>query len=184
MRLPACRLSAVGSNPQYSATGPDASKLASSPRSVELWMRPRAARSSRIAARGGGELTSGQDYRPTMASTTQFPPHTTNGHDEPTRRRWTRGRVAIAAWLLIVAGFWFYAFVLAPKGSPDILDEPAFATASEARCKQARTVIDALPNANTAKSAVERADVIDLANRELADMLATISLLPTGTPHD
>ena len=119
-----------------------------------------------------------------MASTTQFPPHTTNGHDEPTRRRWTRGRVAIAAWLLIVAGFWFYAFVLAPKGSPDILDEPAFATASEARCKQARTVIDALPNANTAKSAVERADVIDLANRELADMLATVSLLPTGTPHD
>ena len=88
------------------------------------------------------------------------------------------------AWLVIVAGFWFYAFVFAPKGSPDILDEPAFATASEARCKQARTVIDALPNANTAKSAAERADVIDRANQELRDMLAAISTLPRGTPHD
>ena len=93
----------------------------------------------------------------------------------------------MAVWIVIVIGFWFYAFVLAPKGSPDILDEPAFAAASETRCKQARTVIDALPNANTAKSASERADVIDRANQELRDMLTTISALPTvttGTPHD
>lgn len=81
-------------------------------------------------------------------------------------------------------GFWFYAFLLAPKGSPDILDDPAFASASESRCAQARTVIAALPNASTAKSATERADVIDRANQELRDMLAAISLLPTGTPHD
>ena len=81
-------------------------------------------------------------------------------------------------------GFWFYAFLLAPTGSPDILDDPAFASASENRCAHARTVIDALPNASTAKSATERADVIDRANQELRDMLAAISLLPTGTPHD
>jgi hypothetical protein len=119
-----------------------------------------------------------------MASTTQFPPHTTNGHTEPTRWRWTRGRIAIAAWLALVVGFWFYALVLAPQGSPDILDDAAFATASETRCAQARTVIDALPKANTAKSATERADVIDRANQELRDILASISLLPTGTVHD
>ena len=122
-----------------------------------------------------------------MASTTQFPPHTENGHSAPEGRRWTRGRIAVAVWIVIVLGFWFYAFVLAPKGSPDILDDPSFASASGARCTQARTVIDALPKANTAKSATERADVIDRANQELRDMLATISLLPTvttGTPHD
>jgi hypothetical protein len=119
-----------------------------------------------------------------MASTTQFPPHTENGHSASERRRWTRGRIAVAAWIVIVAGFWIYAFFLAPKGSPDILDDRAFASASETRCAQARTVIDALPNASTAKSASERADVIDRANQELRDMLAAISLLPTGTEHD
>ena len=45
-------------------------------------------------------------------------------------------------------------------------------------------MIHELPNANTAKSAAERADVIDRANAELRDMLATISLLPTGDVHD
>ncbi|MEO8695193.1 MAG: hypothetical protein ABI658_16830 [Acidimicrobiales bacterium] len=119
-----------------------------------------------------------------MASTTEFPPHTANGHTPTERRRWTRGRIAVAAWILIVIGFWIYAFFLAPKGSPDILDVPAFASASETRCAQSRTVIDALPNASTAKSATERADVIDRANQELRDMLDDISVLPTGTEHD
>ena len=119
-----------------------------------------------------------------MASTTQFPPHTDNGHSVPPRRRWSRGRIGVTIWIVVMIGFWFYAFLLAPKGSPDILDDQAFAPAAEARCAQARTVIDALPNASTAKSATERADVIEQANQELRDMLATISSLPTGTPHD
>lgn len=83
-----------------------------------------------------------------------------------------------------MVGFWFYAFVLAPTGSPDILDDPAFSTASETRCAQARSVIDALPAARTSRTASERAGVIDRANQELLDMLASISLLPTGTEHD
>jgi hypothetical protein len=119
-----------------------------------------------------------------MASTTQLPPHTTNGQTPSPGFRWTRGRIAAVTWIVIMVGFWFYAFVLAPKGSPDILDDPAFATASEARCAQARSVLDALPLANTAKTASERADTIDVANRELRDMLATISALPTGNAHD
>ena len=119
-----------------------------------------------------------------MASTTQLPPHTDNGHAATPRRRWSRGRIAAAVWIVIMIGFWFYAFVIAPKGSPDILDDPAFAEASAPRCTQARAVIDALPRANTAKTAVERADTIDEANRELRDMLTTISALPTGNEHD
>ena len=119
-----------------------------------------------------------------MASTTQFTPSTANGHSESTRGRWTRGRIAAAVWIAIMVGFWFYAFVLAPRGSPDILDDPAFASAAEARCAQARSVIDALPSARTSQSAAERADVLDRSNAELREMVAAISLLPTGTEHD
>ena len=119
-----------------------------------------------------------------MASTTQFPPHTDNGHSAPRRRRWTRGRIAVAVWIAIMIIFWLYAFFFAPKGSPDILHDRSFAPPAEARCARALTVIHELPNANTAKSAAERADVIDRANAELRDMLATISLLPTGDVHD
>jgi hypothetical protein len=119
-----------------------------------------------------------------MASTTQFPPHTANGHSAPQRKGWTRGRIAVAVWIVIMVVFWIYAFFFAPKGSPDILHDRAFAPAAEARCAHALVVIHELPNAVTAKSASERADVIDKANQELRDMLATISALPTGDVHD
>ena len=119
-----------------------------------------------------------------MASTTQFPPHTANGHSAPQRRRWTRGRIAIATWIAIIVGFWIYAFFFAPKGSPDILHDKSFAPPAESRCARALTVIHELPNASTAKTAIERADTIDRANQELRDMLATISQQPTGDAHD
>jgi hypothetical protein len=119
-----------------------------------------------------------------MASTTQLAPHTDNGHAATPHRRWTRGRIAAAVWIVIMVGFWFYAFVIAPKGSPDILDDPAFADAAKIRCTRAREMIDALPLANTAKTASERADTLDKANQELRDMVTTISALPTGNEHD
>jgi hypothetical protein len=119
-----------------------------------------------------------------MASTTQLPPHTDNGHAPERRFRWTRGRIAAAVWVVVMVGFWFYAFVIAPKGSPDILDDPSFATSSEARCAQAVSFIDTLPKANTAKTAAERADTLDQANAELRAMVDDISTLPTGNEHD
>jgi hypothetical protein len=120
-----------------------------------------------------------------MASTTQLPPQTANGHGPKPGFRWTRGRIAAAVWIVIMIGFWFYAFVLAPKGSPDILDDPSFASAAETRCAQARSFIATLPMANTAKTAVERAGVIDQANTELRAMVGDLSALPTGSSeHD
>jgi hypothetical protein len=119
-----------------------------------------------------------------MASTTQLPPHTGNGHAPAPGFRWTRWRLAAVVWIVVMVGFWFYAFVLAPKGSPDLLDDPSFAAAAQPRCAQAHTFIETLPKANTAKTAVERADVLDRANAELRAMLVDISALPRGNEHD
>ena len=106
-----------------------------------------------------------------MASTTQFPPHTANGHSAPQRRRWTRGRIAVAAWITIVIGFWIYAFFFAPKGSPDILDDRLCARGRDSLCSSTHRD----PRAAQSEHREDRrpnADVIDRANQELRDMLA------------
>jgi hypothetical protein len=73
--------------------------------------------------------------------------------------------------------------LLAPKGSPDILDDPAIRAALERAVRKRDRASTHCPT-RAPRSRHERADVIDRANQELRDMLATISSLPTGTPHD
>jgi hypothetical protein len=117
-----------------------------------------------------------------MTSTKPISP--SNGRAPATGFRWTKGRVAVAVWLVIMLGFWIYAFFLAPKGSPDILDDPAYAATAETRCAAARAFIATLPGARTAASATERAGVIDQADTELRTMLRDLRANVAGSTHD
>ena len=84
----------------------------------------------------------------------------------PPPRPWYRrpGGLGVAA---VVAGsfvLWAYAFSgVAAKTAPDTLTDKTFPVIAEAACALAIQDIDALPNALSAKTAVERAGTLDQA---------------------
>jgi hypothetical protein len=88
--------------------------------------------------------------------------------------------------LLVVAmvSMWAYVLYLAfgpgRQPPPDRLDDPAFATAAEARCQIALTEVAALPRAVDAGSAANRADVVEEANESFAAMLDDLEALAPG----
>jgi hypothetical protein len=92
--------------------------------------------------------------------------------------------LAVTAVLLMVA-MWGYVVYLAfgpgRADPPDRLDDPGFAVAAQARCDQALDRIAALQPASQAPTAAARADVLDVANADLADMLADLEAIqPDG----
>src|ERR1700681_1409939 len=86
--------------------------------------------------------------------------------------RWYHGLLAVALGLIAV--MWIYALGFAPKGNPNRLHDTAWTANAESVCAAAQRQIAALPPAKTAKSAQERADVVDQANVVVADMIATL----------
>lgn len=98
--------------------------------------------------------------------------------------------IVVGAWhvsLLVLAmlAMWGYvlylAFVPGRQPPPDRLDEPAFATAAQARCRAALDEVAALPRAVEAGSAAQRAAVVEQANRSIAAMLDDLDdLVPPG----
>jgi hypothetical protein len=91
------------------------------------------------------------------------------------RRTWSTGRVVVAVLVAGMVALWAYVLYLAigpgRQPPPDRLDDPAFARAAEARCDAALDEVAALPRADAATSAAERADVVAEANDALAAML-------------
>jgi hypothetical protein len=111
------------------------------------------------------------------APTTELP--------EASSRRWTAGRVFLALLVVAMVSMWVYVLYLAfgpgRQPPPDRLDDPAFATAAEARCQVALGEVAALPRAVDAGSAGDRADVVEQANESFSAMLDDLAALaPQG----
>lgn len=106
----------------------------------------------------------------------------------PTRRRlaW----VAAAALFVAIAGFWAWIFVyqLQNRGEEDMLDrldDLSWTAEADRICAATTETIAALPLAQNAANADERADVIEVATAEVESMLVEIeSIAPTGTSRD
>jgi hypothetical protein len=108
------------------------------------------------------------------------------GDDAPTGWRWTPTRIVLAGVVVALVSMWVYVLYLAfgPGRQPPIdrLDDPAFATAAEARCAEAVAAVDELPLATETSTATERADVLDQADAEFAAMLDDLDAMATLAP--
>ncbi len=95
------------------------------------------------------------------------------------------GRVVITVIVVGMVSMWGYVLYLAigpgRAGSPDELDDPAFAAAAEARCSEALDLVAGLQPANEAQSAAERSVALAEANEHFAAMLDDLDgLVPGG----
>jgi hypothetical protein len=97
-----------------------------------------------------------------------------------------RGRPLLrVAGLTVVLGFaLMWAYIFATQGSHQPagwLEDRRFPEAAQPICAAARAEIDALPKAIEARSATERADVIDVANAALRRMQERLrQVIPQG----
>ena len=112
-------------------------------------------------------------------------PSRTDDQPDATSRRWTGGRVLVTllvVGMLVMWGYVLYlAFVPGRQPPPDRLSAPAFATAAQARCRQALDEVAALPRAAEAASSAQRAAVVEKANLSFAAMLDDLDgLVPAG----
>ncbi len=109
-----------------------------------------------------------------MAAPTTAPP--------ARRRRLTRGVLVVVVTAMVA--MWGYVVYLAfgpgRQDPPDRLDDPAFATAAEARCDEALDAVAALPRASEVRTPAERADVVEDANQAFAAMLVDLEALTPG----
>ena len=98
--------------------------------------------------------------------------HAPSEVDEPLAMSWTLGRVL--AVLVAVATVLFWAWILTggPKAdNRDKLDDRSYVSFAQQRCIRLNTELAQLPNAITAKTASERASVIDEANVLVSNMV-------------
>ena len=79
---------------------------------------------------------------------------------------------------------WFYAFLLAPSGNPDRMEDRAWPTTAERRCAEARDAINALPPASEADSPLERSNYLEEGSRILHALVLDLSSLPGGSDSD
>ena len=92
--------------------------------------------------------------------------------EAPARRRITVGGVLAIAVVLVIAGFWIYAFSpLAPDDKADALKDKSFVDAASARCVASFAELDALPRAKEADTPQERGAVVAQSNVILSDMV-------------
>jgi hypothetical protein len=95
---------------------------------------------------------------------------------EPGQRKIV-GRVVVATIAAALAAMWFYAWVLAPRGDPDRLEDQAWTDRAEARCALAREVVDAMPvQASTVASRIADVDVVTDALEAMVDDLRADAL--------
>jgi hypothetical protein len=107
----------------------------------------------------------------------------------PPVRRWTAGRVVVTILVIGMVAMWGYVLYLAfgpgRQPPPDRLDDPAFAIAAQARCREALSEVAELPRAVDAGTADDRADVVMRANVSFAAMLDDLErLAPAGEDGD
>ena len=92
--------------------------------------------------------------------------------------------LAIAATAAIVV-MWLYIFSgAARRDPPDSLRDGRFAEQAEPICAAAVEAVEALPGADVAETAPDRADVIDDADVLLADMLDQLEALEVDDDRD
>lgn len=92
--------------------------------------------------------------------------------------------VAVIAALAMVL-FWAWIFSGGPKKqNPDYLDDRAYVTRSAERCRQLIDDLKALPNAEAASTAKQRADVLDQANELVSGMVDDLESTAPRTGDD
>jgi hypothetical protein len=99
-------------------------------------------------------------------------PATTLDPLDAPRKRWSVGRILTVATVLVLVLFWIWVFTGLPKkANPDHISDKAWVERAEATCKATLDRIEVLPGAEASPTAADRADVLDLANDDLAQML-------------
>jgi len=88
--------------------------------------------------------------------------------------RFSLGRVAAMATITALLVFWLYIWLLAPTTKPDQLHDRDYVARVIPICQATKDRINALPPANTAKTAIERADTLDVANGYVRDLAASL----------
>ncbi len=102
----------------------------------------------------------------------------------PEGRRARPGRLILVAVVAGLIGMWFYAFLLAPSGNPDRMEDRTWPTSAERRCAEARDAIDALPPAYQSGSPFERSDYLEKGTEILKNMVSDLGSLPGGSASD
>ena len=104
--------------------------------------------------------------------------------DPPVSRRAQPSRLILVAVVAGLIGMWFYAFLLAPSGNPDRMEDRTWPTSAERRCAEARDAIDALPPAYQSGSPFERSDYLEKGTEILKNMVSDLGSLPGGSASD
>ena len=94
------------------------------------------------------------------------------------------GRLILVTVVAGLIGMWFYAFLLAPSGNPDRMEDRAWPTSAERRCAEARDAIDALPPARDSGSPLKRSDHLEEGTGILETMVSDLGSLPGGSASD
>jgi len=102
----------------------------------------------------------------------------------PEGRRARPGRLILVTVVAGLIGMWFYAFLLAPSGNPDRMEDRTWPTSAERRCAEARDAIDALPPAYQSGSPFERSDYLEKGTEILKNMVSDLGSLPGGSASD
>ncbi len=102
----------------------------------------------------------------------------------PEGRRARPGRLILVAVVAGLIGMWFYAFLLAPSGNPDRMEDRTWPTSAERRCAEARDAIYALPPAYQSGSPFERSDYLEKGTEILKNMVSDLGSLPGGSASD
>ena len=87
---------------------------------------------------------------------------------------------------LLIAGMWFYAFVLAPRESFNNIADPQWSARSEVTCRKARDTISGLADLqridpNNPQVLLQKADIIDRATDALEKAIDDVASDPPGT---
>jgi len=102
----------------------------------------------------------------------------------PEGHRARPGRLILVAVVAGLIGMWFYAFLLAPSGNPDRMEDRTWPTSAGHRCAEARDAIDALPTARDSGSLLERSDHLEKGTKILETMVSDLGSLPGGSADD
>ena len=114
-----------------------------------------------------------------------LPPSEHPDADEPMSMRWSAGRVATVLGFLVMVAFWAWIFAGGPrKVNPDHLDDRAFVTRTQERCKEMLTRLDELPPGPSLTDANRRAAVLDQATAVLTKAIDDIEADAPKTGDD
>jgi hypothetical protein len=122
---------------------------------------------------------------------TPQPPATGSGSapaaERSRRHRRNGARLAVVTAVIALGAMWIYAFVFAPRTSPDRMPDRAWGASAEALCATNKTAIDALPSARSFKDVQprtealrQRADVGEQATNLVAQRVAALRALTSA----